>query len=366
LFGSSKEIDRQNRMESQSLLWFIVSLNVYSFLQMLIILKNADPNVLFVVTKLQVAVVVWMLFMYIRYIGVICGDYDKKWHKIVRWVLLGYAAILTVLTLFTHFILVKEFVQVSEPSGKYILDLKYTNLFDMIYMPFILITLVLGVARQIITFVKMEAIRRKEFGFVIAGMFAIIAGGVSDVGKILGIKALVWLDPGIATGITIAVIFFSLYTINRIMIVNRHLIENREQLKSLYQNLGSLLIKFDEGSKTMKERINQIVQNSEKIVTSAEATGISYDKLIDLSKKGEESTAKSVEVVEKNIEVFQKIVEMMKEQDHSIGPTEAKILDMASTVRDISSNSSDMADSISTLAKKVDEGTNLVNQNSSR
>lgn len=363
LFGSSKDVDKQNRMESRTLLWFIMSLNVYSFLQMLIILKNTDLSFLVVVTKLQVAVVVWMLYMYIQYIGVICGDFHKKWHKIIRRILLGYAVVLSVMILFTHLILLKEFIRLPEPSGKYILDLKYTDLFDYIYMPFIMITLVLGVVRQIVTFVKMDAVHKREFGFVIVGMFAIIVGGVSDVGQILGIKALILLDPGISTGITIAVIFFSLYTINRIMIVNRHLIENREQLKSLYQNLGSLLIKFDEGSKTMKDRIDLIVQNSEKIVGSAAATGVSYDKLIDLSKKGDEATTKSVEVVEKNIEVFQNIVGMMKEQNDSIGPTESKILNMAATVRDISDNSSEMANSISSLAKKVDEGTNLVNQN---
>ncbi len=363
LFGTSRDLERQSRMESRMLLLFIISLCAYSFLQMLIIILNVDFRAVYITSKIQVSILVWTLFAYVLYTGVISGDYDKKWHKIMRWILIGYGAVLTLMVLFTNLIILNESIRVAEPFGKYTQDVKYNDTFDIFYMPYTIFCMIFGVVRLIMTYVKLSKMDRRRFLFVILGVVAVMLGGISDLGKILEIDALVILDPGISLGITISVIFFSLYTINRIMIFNRQLIENRMYLKRLYRDVSALLSRFDEGTKNMKERVNAIVRNSEKIVSSASATSSLYDKLIGLAKRGQESTEKSVVVVEKNIQVFQNIVEMMREQNKSVGPTENKITDMANVVKDISTNSSDMADSISDLAKKVDEGTKLVNQN---
>lgn len=363
LFGSSRGLDKASRMESQSLLLFIVCLNIYNLLQMLIIKHNSDFAFLHIASKVQVTLLVWTLLSYVLYAGVISGDYFTKWHRIVRWSFFGYAVVLTVLVIFTNLIVQNEFVKITGASGKYINDVKYSDLFDAIYMPYVVLTVMLGVVRMLTAFAKMSPVLKRRFGFVIVGILAIILGGMSDVGQIVGVKWMVIFDPGISTGIAISTIMFSLYTVNRIMTMNRKLIENRARLKDLYQNVSILLSKFDEGSRNMRDRVNEIVNNSDKIVTSVSATSSSYSKLLDLANKGETSTEKSVEVVEKNIEVFQNIVEMMKQQNESIVPTENKINEMADVVHEISGNSTEMADSISTLAKKVDEGAKLVNQN---
>ncbi|OHD61046.1 MAG: hypothetical protein A2014_07470 [Spirochaetes bacterium GWF1_49_6] len=358
-----KDMDRKSRLESITLFLFGLCLGLYSLLQTLIYVYNADAAILILTTRIQLAVIVWALFFDFIYCSVIASDWGKKWNKILTYVFLSFSTGVSLLSFFTDTIVMNS-TQTTQVDATYFLyDVQYGFLFDVAYAPLTALLLLYGAIRLIIGYKKMNQIDKKRFFFFIFGIISIFTGAISEIMYLLGLKEFAILNPGLPIGITIASVFFGLSTIYRLLLYFQAMNKNKTALKKLISSLKELYISFESLSVNLTQSSGEIDEHSVLLTDSVTQNSESMKKLVTLSSDGDTAIRKAGEIVNQNLSVFANIMKHMKRQSESILKAESELSNMVDAVGMINNDSNSIASSISGLSGDIEKGRQLVTKN---
>ncbi|NPV00230.1 MAG: hypothetical protein HPY53_02500 [Brevinematales bacterium] len=358
-----KDMDRKSRLESITLFLFGLCLGLYSLLQTLIYVYNADPAILILTTRIQLAVIVWALFFDFIYCSVIASDWGKKWNKILTYVFVAFSSGVSLLSFFTDTIVMNS-TQTTQVDATYFLyDVQYGFLFDVAYAPLTALLLLYGAIRLIIGYKKMNQIDKKRFFFFIFGIISIFTGALSEIMYLIGLKEFAILNPGLPIGITIASVFFGLSTIYRLLLYFQAMNKNKTALKKLISSLKELYISFESLSVNLTQSSGEIDEHSVLLTDSVTQNSESMKKLVKLSSDGNTAIQKAGEIVNQNLSVFTNIMKHMKRQSESILKAESELSNMVDAVGMINNDSNSIASSISGLSGDIEKGRQLVTKN---
>lgn len=346
------------------------SLNAF-FLSLTMALYNMFQSRLFLTTKLyKLQVLEQMLlasfaigvYFFVRYVDDYLGHSERKNIRIYQRVVMGLMALIAVLALFTRLFLGDGTVLRITYEGWQYVNSAQSVWFDVLYVPAVAIPLLFSAGKVFARTGKMIRQDRQSFLPVLIGISISLISGIAELMSILS-PAWGMLDGGLALGLTVCSIFFSLSTIYHMMAQDNQVDQKKNALNNLLTEIRELNQAFNQASESIQGTTRSITQRSEQVKGSVEQSSAAIDNLAVLSHEGKSATDESMRIVNENIKVFNEISERMKNQENAIFETEKELDELNQMVGVVSASSTSMADGISELTSDIKNGKKLLEMN---